>query len=63
MNVSVSIRQAKDKGKKKKNKLDYLTPKELKNGCKIVDAMCRQIGINTGKIINEVNKSAIAGEK
>lgn len=61
MNVSVSIRQAKDKGKKKKNKLDYLTPKELKNGCKIVDAMCRQIGINTGKIINEVNKSAIAG--
>lgn len=61
MNVSVSIRQAKDKGKKKKNKLDYLTPKELKSGCKIVDAMCRQIGINTGKIINEVNKSAIAG--
>ena len=61
MNVSVSIRQSKDKGKKKKNKLDYLTPKELKSGCKIVDAMCRQIGINTGKIINEVNKSAIAG--
>ena len=42
--------------------LDRLTDEEIKIAVKQAVAMCEQLGIDTGKVINEVNQNNLSGE-